>query len=191
MSDESTNTTEAPVADAAAPAGPPTTTEAPAATADATDKPLGESGVSALKAERKARRDAEKRSADFEARLREIEDREKTELQKANEAADRFRAEAEQRAAELARLKVASDTGLPADLVEFLTGTDEDTLRAQAAKLAAATAAPRTPQPDPGQGAKPDGVSQLSRADLAGMSPADIDRARVEGRLDALLAGNQ
>ncbi len=142
-------------------------------------------------AESKARRAAEKRAADLEARVKEFEDASKSEAEKAAaraEAAEKALAEV---TAKAARLQVAAEVGVPADLVEFLTGGDEESLRAQAEKLMAATAAskaPRVPQPDPSQGAKPGGsASQLTRADLAGMSPEAITTAKAEGRLNDLL----
>ena len=170
--------------------------EAPEAAAPVTEPPapaddLGEAGKKALAAERAAKRAAEKRAADLEAKVKEFEDASKSEAEKAAaraEAAEKALAEV---TAKALRLEVAAEVGVPADLVEFLTGGDTESLRAQAEKLMAATAAskaPRAPQPDPSQGAKPGGsVSQLTRADLAGMSHEAINAARAEGRLNDLL----
>ena len=148
--------------------------------------------VKALRAEAAKYRTEAKANADAAARLKEFEDAQKSEAERTAEAL----AEAQQRAAkaeaEALRLRVAAETELPADLHEFLSGDTEEELRAKAEKLKAATAAGvRRPQPDPSQGAKPNGngPSQLTRADLARMTPAEIDQARVEGRLDDLLAG--
>lgn len=154
--------------------------------------PLGEGGKKALEAERAARKEAERAAAELAAKVKEFEDAQKSEAERTAEAL----AEAQQRAAkaeaEALRLRIAAETELPADLHEFLAGDTEEELRAKAEKLKAATAAGvRRPQPDPSQGAKPNGngPSQLTRADLARMTPAEIDQARVEGRLDDLLAG--
>lgn len=49
---------------------------------DPTDGDLGDAGKKALEAERKARRDAEKVARDTQAKLKEFEDRDKSDLQK-------------------------------------------------------------------------------------------------------------
>jgi hypothetical protein len=167
----------------------PETTSEP--TAAETTPDLGDGGKKALDAERKARREAEKAKALLEAKVKEFEDSQKSELEKAAaraEAAEKAAAEASARAL---RLEVAAETGLPADLHEFLTGSDEESLRAQAEKLKAATAAGRTtPRPDPTQGAKPAAADgQLTRVDLASMSPEQINQALEAGRLRDVLAG--
>lgn len=63
----------------------------------------------------------------------------KTELQKATDKAAALQQELDglkqANAARQMREKVAKDTGLPADMVEFLTGADEETCTAQAKKL--------------------------------------------------------
>lgn len=153
---------------------------------------LGEGGERALKAERQARKQAERKLAEVEAKIRSIEDREKTDLERLTDEAARAKAEAAAARTDLLRLQVAADMGLPADLTEFLTGDDEDSLRSKAEKLLAATADTRRhPAPDPSQGAKPGqpGADQLTRADLARMSPDEIEQARLDGRLADLLAG--
>ena len=65
------------------------------------------------------------------------------------------------------RMQIVAETGVPSALAEFLTGTDEETLRQQAQKLVAATATsggPQRPAPDPAQGAKPS-ADQLTEID--------------------------
>ena len=71
------------------------------------DEPLGEPGKKALEAERRARREAEKRHQELEAKVAAME------------------------RAELVR-EVAADKGVPADL---LTGEDRDDLEAAADRL--------------------------------------------------------
>lgn len=183
MSDTATTDT---APEATTPPAPEPTTAPPAPADD-----LGDAGKKAIAAERAARKAAEKQAADLAAQVKAFEDASKTEAEKAAaraEAAEKALAEV---TAKAARLQVAAEVGVPADLVEFLTGGDEESLRAQAEKLMAATAAskaPRVPQPDPSQGAKPGGsASQLTRADLAGMSPEAITTAKAEGRLNDLL----
>lgn len=100
--------------------------EAPAPTPEPQDpKPLGEGGEKALKAEREARRAAEKANADIAARLKEYEDRDKTEAER---QADRLAAlEKSNRdlALEKARYEAAFEHGLSkADLALLGPGDD-------------------------------------------------------------------
>ena len=144
--------------------------------------------------ERRARRQAEKAAEEALAKVAEFENRNKTELERLTEAAAAAKAEAEAAKAESLRLRVAAETGLPSDLQEFLTGDSEDVLRERASKLLAATNAasePRRPAPDPSQGAKPSSGAgdQLTRADLARMTPQQIVEAQEAGRFADLLAG--
>jgi uncharacterized protein (DUF3084 family) len=75
------------------------------------------------------------------AKLDEIEQANKTELEKAQEAANAATAERDQARAEALRLKVAVKHGIAAEDAElFLTGQDEQTLEAQAARLASRVA---------------------------------------------------
>lgn len=159
-------------------------------TAPAAD--LGDAGKKALDAERRARRQAEKERAELAAKVAEFENASKSEAEKAAARAEAAEKALAEMTAKALRLQVATEAGIPADLHEFLTGTDEESLRAQATKLAeiAATAsAPRQPKPDPTQGARPDGsgpkmltpdeVSELFRQG----NTAAIDAARREGRI--------
>lgn len=103
-------------------------------TGSATDDTLGDGGKAALQAERKRAAAAEKAAKAFEARLREIEDRDKSEMQLAAERAEA----AEKRAAELEhgvlRARVAAAKGVPESA---LTGDDEKSLNAAADALIA------------------------------------------------------
>lgn len=87
---------------------------------------LGEGGIKALKAERERAAAAEKALAEREAKLKEYEDREKTEEQKTLERI----AAAEARAAELelkaTRAEVAAASGVPVDLLSRVSGSAED-----------------------------------------------------------------
>lgn len=93
-----------------------------------------------------------KANSDAAKRLAEIEDANKTELQKAIEARDAAQAAAAQAKAEAARYAVAQSTGVPA---EVLTGPGED-LEAYAAALTAwrddavKAAQPQPPAPHAG-----------------------------------------
>lgn len=121
----------------------PVSPEASAAS-DSPDEPLGDGGKRALQAEREARRAAEKAAADAAARIKEYEDRDKSELEKLQEKAHA----AEQRAAELEREtlrhRVAAQYGIATeDAQELLTGSDEDTLTRQAERISQLNASAR------------------------------------------------
>lgn len=96
------------------------------------DEKLGEPGKKALARERAAREAAEKQVKALQAKLQEIDDSKKSELQKAIERAT----EAEKRAAEAElkalRTKVAGEKKVP---LSALTGTTEEELIAQADAL--------------------------------------------------------
>lgn len=144
MSENETPTTEKP-------------TETPEQTqGDPADAPLGEAGEKALRAERKARRDAEQSAAALQAKLDDIEKANLSELEKAQREANEAREAAAKATADALRLRVAAKHGISdedADL--FLTGSDEDTLTRQAERLSARNAeagSPRAPKPDANQG---------------------------------------
>lgn len=129
----------------------PAPVEAPTVTQE-----LGDGGIKALQAERDARKAAEKTNAELAAKLKEFEDSKLSELEKAQNAAN-------ESAAELARLRkdnirntVALTKGVPADLVEFLSGDTEDEVAAKADLLLARLNTPGSPKPDPSQGPKGD-----------------------------------
>lgn len=121
-------------------------------------------------------------------RLDEIDEANKTELQKAIERAEA----AEQRAssAEAARLRasIAAKHGIPEAL---LSGSSEEDLeKAATALLAFKGNQPAAPSPD-GQGPQGtpiDGQKQITSIDeLKNLSPAEQLAARRDGRLDTLL----
>lgn len=159
------------------------------------DEPLGDSGKRALTAERKLRREAEKAATDAQALVTKFEDANKSELERATAKASEAESKLAEIQADNLRLRVASESGLASDMFEFLTGTTEEQLTAQADKLKAATAArvPRLPAPDPSQGARPkaddSATKQLSRADLAQMTPERIVAAQDAGQFTDLMAG--
>ena len=96
---------------------------------------LGDAGKKALDAERREKRAAEKRAADLEARLKEFEDRDKTESTRAierAEAAEKAAAAAEARAL---RLEVAAENGLTAAQAKRLVGETREDLEADAKEL--------------------------------------------------------
>jgi predicted RNase H-like nuclease (RuvC/YqgF family) len=76
------------------------------------------------------------------------------------------------------RLKVASDKKLPAELADRLIGSTAEELAADADRLLAFLKPASGPGvPPPGGGGKP------AALDLSKMSPAEIRRARAEGKI--------
>ena len=131
---------------------------------DRAAEPLGEGGKKALDAERREKRAAEKRANEAEARLKEIEDRDKSEAQKLADRADA----AERRAAELEartlRLEVAAEKGLTPGQAKRLVGKTREEIEADADDLLETfKATPTTPRPDPTQGGR--GESTPSKAE--------------------------
>lgn len=99
------------------------------------DEPLGAGGIKALQAERDAREAAEKAAADALARVKEFEDRDKSEEQKRAEEAERLRAEI----ADLTRAKtlaeVANSAGVPAEILAGPKSGSAEDVEAYAASL--------------------------------------------------------
>lgn len=100
-----------------------------------TSDQLGEAGKKALEAERRNARAAAKERDALAARLKEFEDRDKSEIERASERAEA----AEKRAAELEaraiRLEVASEQGLTAAQARRLVGETREELEADAKDL--------------------------------------------------------
>jgi hypothetical protein len=132
-----------------------TTADAPVDAEDATDTPdLGDAGQKAIKAERDARKAAERTAADLAARLKSIEDANLSDLERAQAAAAEAAQELAALRVENVRTRVALAKGVPADLIEFLTGSTEEEVAAKADILIARLNTSGTPKPDPSQGAK-------------------------------------
>lgn len=92
----------------------------------------------ALDAERKARRDAEKAKSDLEKRLKEYEDRDKSDSEKAADAVKAADARAEQAEQRALRLEVAADKGLTPAQAKRLVGTTREELEGDADEILAA-----------------------------------------------------
>lgn len=133
-----------------------------------------------------------KSNAEKAKKFDEIEERSKTELQKALDA----RAAAEERAAalevEATRARVAAAKGVDASL---LVGATEEEITASADRLIAWRGAATTPTPpastssgDAGtRGDTVEGPKQLTREDLKAMTPAQINKARKDGQLNNIM----
>jgi hypothetical protein len=132
-----------------------TPADAPVDAEDATDTPdLGDAGQKAIKAERDARKAAERTAADLAARLKSIEDANLSDLERAQAAAAEAAQELAALRVENVRTRVALAKGVPADLIEFLTGSTEEEVAAKADILISRLNTSGTPKPDPSQGAK-------------------------------------
>lgn len=131
-----------------------TTTEVSGAntSSDSKAEPLGENGLKALQAERDARKALEKQLSDAQAAIKQHEEANLSELQKAQKAASDIQAELETLRRESLVNKVALSKGVPADLTQFLTGADEAAITEQADLLLSRLGKPQTPKPDPSQG---------------------------------------
>ena len=118
------------------------------------EETLGDPGKKALAAERDARKAAERRFAEAEARLKEIEDANLSELQKAQRDAEEYRSKLASLQVENARSRIALEKGVPSDLIEFIVGEDEEQMAAKADLLMSRlNSTPSTPKPDFTQGA--------------------------------------
>lgn len=196
--DPTTPPTGNPPAPGPGPTDPPAPPTPPPAPAGDPGKPpegdpaLGPAGEKALAEWKKRAKDAEQQNKDQAARLKEFEDRDKTEAEK---QADALKA-ANERAESATRLAVSSKVEAlaagrfqdPLDAVEALRGgsylteagavdadaitTALDDLLARKPHWAAADPGPRTPRPDPAQGARPGSApnlaQQIAEAEKAG-----------------------
>jgi len=123
------------------------------------DEPLGEAGLAALKSEREARKAAEKAATEAAARIKEYEDRDKTDAQKAAERlAEIERENAELKTAKL-RAEVAEAKSDPAKGIvipaSLLAGSTKEELEAWADALIAFKGEPEWGAYVPGEGRAP------------------------------------
>ena len=120
-----------------------------------TDEQLGEAGVKALQAERKARAAAEKQASQLAQQIKEFEQSQLSDLEKAQTTAREYQEAAERSAVEALRWRTAAKFGINDEDAEvFLTGADEETITRQAERLSALAQKPSVPKPDPTQGAR-------------------------------------
>jgi hypothetical protein len=122
-------------------------------------KPLGPNGEKALAEERAQRKAAEKQATEFKKRLDALEQANLTEVEKAQRAAQDAQTQLAELTRQNLRNKVALEKGVPADLVDFLTGDSEDEITAKADLLLKRIGAPTNPKPDLSQGARGESVS--------------------------------
>lgn len=147
-----------------APATPEPTTEPTVEQQGAMpDEPLGEGGLKALNAEREARAAAEKAAKDALARVKEFEDRDKSEAQKQQEALEQAQKELAELTVAKTRAEVAAAKGVPAVL---LNGSTQEELEASAdALIAFKGEQPKQKLIIPNEGNAPSSSSTGSTAD--------------------------
>jgi cell division septum initiation protein DivIVA len=142
---------------------------------------LGDAGKKALDAERREKRAAEKRAADLEARLKEFEDRDKTETTRAverAEAAEKAAAAAESRAL---RLEIAAEKGLTPAQAKRLVGETREELEADASELLE-TFKPASAEDDSHESVTESlDLGNRGGAPKKGKSTADLFAAAIDG----------
>jgi hypothetical protein len=142
----------------------PETSEKPAEEPTSDEKPA--QADTDWKAEARKWEERAKANKGAAERLAEIEDANKSEVQKAAERAAALEAERDQAKVESLRYKLAAKYGLSDEDAELLlNGPDEETMQQQAARLAARDeekGQPRTPRPDANQGRSSPGNSSTA-----------------------------
>jgi hypothetical protein len=106
---------------------------------------------------RAALKKANKEAETLRLKLQQFEDAQKSEAQKLAERAEQAERERDALRVESLCARIAIAKGVPPDLLEFLTATDEDELNAQAERLMARLASTEAARPkvDVDQGARP------------------------------------
>jgi hypothetical protein len=124
MADENTSTTEG--------AETAMASEAPDTARSQPEEGLGDAGKKALQEERRKARAAERQLTELQQRLKEFEDRDKTEAQKLAEAKQAAEATAKDATTKLLRYEVAAKKKLPAEWAARLQGSTPEELEADA-----------------------------------------------------------
>ena len=133
------------------------------------DDGLGDGGKKAIKAERDARKEAEKRATELQKQLDEIEAAKLSDLERAQRELEDTRSALEQASREALRFRIAAKYNIGDEDAElFLTGSDEETLEKQAKRLSDSSK-PVTPLPDGSQG--------------GGATPVALNSRELEGAL--------
>lgn len=127
---------------------------------------------------------ANKEAADLRGKLKEFEDRDKSEAEKVAERAATAEKAASDAAGELLRLKTAIAKEVPAHLLKFVQGGDEAAIEASIEEVLTAFAAskPTGPRPDPSQGQQgaPTNPAILAAAALAAGNTRESIRLKSE-----------
>lgn len=119
------------------------------------DEQLGENGLKALKAEREANKAAKAKIAEYEAKLKAIEDQGKTDSQKEAERVKALEQSNAENTRKALQYEVAAEKGLPLSLATRLRGSDKDGMLKDAEELLPLIQndhKPAGPKPDKSQG---------------------------------------
>lgn len=169
------STAEPPTPPAAAPPAPAEPSPpAPGAQAAPAEDPMStDAGRRALAAERQRAADEKKRADELDARLKAIEDKDRTELERATARLSEIEEKYATSEAQRLRLEVATEHHISAADLVLMTGTTRDELTAQAIRIAAlnagtaAATAPPAFAANPGQAAGNGTPAGPSKATLA------------------------
>lgn len=132
---------------------------------------------------------ANKEAETLRLRLKEIEDRDKTDAQKVQEERDSLRAERDALALQALRREVADEKGLTPAQARRLVGTSREEMEADADELLEAFPKAKPVYGSVGQGARSDGAarvykqSELNNHEFFQAHRADILAAQREGRI--------
>ena len=116
---------------------------------------LGDAGKKAISEERAARKSAEKAQADLAARLKQFEDRDKTDTQRLTEERDALKAERDLSRVEATRLRLGIRYKLGEDDLDFIGAGSDDEMESRAKRYSERVAAAVAP---PARGAVDQGV---------------------------------
>ena len=119
------------------------------------DETLGENGMKALKAERDANKAAKARIAEYEAKIKAFEDKNKTESEKEAERIQALEKSNAENSRKALQYEVAAEKGIPLKLATRLRGNDKDAMLNDADDLLPLIhneTKPTTPKPDKSQG---------------------------------------
>jgi hypothetical protein len=150
---------------------PPATPPADPPKRDA-DEPLRAPGKKALESEREARQAAEKAARDAQARIKEYEDKDKTEAQRLTDENTELKAAKAKSDREALVARVAMDHKLDKDDLDLLHGDTEEELTARAKRIAELKTAAGAGAGSADQGAKPPAKTDL---------PSQIKAAEAKG----------
>lgn len=158
------------------------------------DAPQGEQDSTDWKAEaRKWEKRAKDANGDREAaqKWRDYEESLKPEQERVAQRLAEAEFEAESARAALLRYEIAAEKNIPSDAIRLLNGSTREEIEEAADALVTLLqnqSKPITPIPDLSQGRPTvDKTGQLSREDLKHMTSDEINRARLEGRLDHVM----
>ena len=99
------------------------------------DESLGENGMKALKAEREANKAAKARIAEYEAKIKAFEDKNKTESEKEAERIQALEKSNAENSRKALQYEVAAEKGIPLKLATRLRGDDKDAMLSDADDL--------------------------------------------------------